>query len=44
VVLVAVQLGPLVLLDGVLDRQGVEPELLGDDLQILLVGLVVRSG
>jgi hypothetical protein len=39
VVLVAVQLGPLVLLDGVLDRQGVEPELLRDELQVLLVGL-----
>ena len=38
-VLVAVQLGPLVLLDGVLDRQRVEPELLRDDLQVLLVGL-----
>jgi hypothetical protein len=32
VVLVAVQLGPLMLL-------GMEPELLGDDLQVLLVGL-----
>src|SRR5215216_2805912 len=32
VVLVAVQLGPLMLLGGVLDRQGVQPELLGDDL------------
>jgi hypothetical protein len=39
VVLVAVQLGPLVLLDGVLDRQGVEPEFLRDELQVLLVGL-----
>jgi hypothetical protein len=39
VVLVAVQFRPLVLLDGVLDRQGVEPELLRDDLQVLLVGL-----
>ena len=38
-VLVAVQLGPLVPLDGVLDRQGVQPELLRDDRQILLVGL-----
>jgi hypothetical protein len=38
-VLVAVQLGPLVLLDGVLDGQGVQPKLLGDDRQILLVGL-----
>jgi hypothetical protein len=33
VVLVAVQFGPLMLLDGVLDRQRVQPELLGDDLQ-----------
>ena len=39
VVLVAVQLGPLVLLDGVLDRQGMQPELLGDELQVGLVGL-----
>jgi hypothetical protein len=39
VVLVAVQLGPLMLLDGVLDGQRVQPELLGDDLQVLLVGL-----
>jgi hypothetical protein len=39
VVLVAVQLGPLVLLDGVFDGQEVQPELLGDDLQVLLVGL-----
>jgi hypothetical protein len=38
VVLVAVELGPLVLLGGVLDRQGMQPELLGDDLQVLLVG------
>jgi hypothetical protein len=39
VVLVAVQLGPLMLLDGVLDRQRVQPELLGDDLQVGPVGL-----
>ena len=37
-VLVAVQLGPLVLQGGVLDGQWVQPELLGDDLQVLLVG------
>jgi hypothetical protein len=39
VVLVAVQLGPLMLLDGVLDRQRMQPELLRDDLQVGMVGL-----
>ena len=38
-VLVAVQFGPLVLLDGVFDRQGVQPELFGDNLQVSPVGL-----
>jgi hypothetical protein len=39
VVLVTVQFGPLMFLDGVLDRQRVQPELLRDDRQVLLVGL-----
>src|SRR5215211_1340617 len=39
VVLVAVEFGPLMLLDGVLDRQRVQPELLRDERQVLLVGL-----
>ena len=38
-VLVAVQFGPLVLPDGVFDRQRVQPELFGDDLQVGAVGL-----
>jgi hypothetical protein len=37
--LVAVQLGALVFVDGILDREGVQPELFGEDLQVGGVGL-----
>ena len=37
---VAVQFGPLVALDGVLDRERVQPELLGQDGQVSVVGVV----
>ncbi|MGC1286401.1 MAG: hypothetical protein WA895_26100 [Streptosporangiaceae bacterium] len=37
---VAVNLGPLVRADGILDGEGMKAELLGDDLQVSLGGLV----
>ena len=37
---VTVQFGPLVTLDGVLDRERVQPELLGQDGQLSVVGIV----
>jgi hypothetical protein len=37
---VAVNLGPLVRADGILDGEGMEAELLGDDLEVSLGGLV----
>jgi hypothetical protein len=37
---VAVQFGPLMALDGVLDRERVQPELLGQDGQVSVVGVV----
>ena len=37
---VAVQFGSLVALDGVLDRERVQPELVGEDGQLGVVGIV----